>query len=39
MLCGYFPFVKGFGGVSPSVGGIGGHQPLRCPYAHSGTFL
>ena len=36
MLCGLFPSVEGFGGVSPSVGG---HQHLRCPYAHSCTFL
>ena len=38
MLCGHFPSVEGFGGVSPSVGGWG-HQHLRCPYAHSCTFF
>ena len=40
MLCGHFPFCEeGFGGVAPLVGGSGGHQHLRCPYAHSCTFL
>ena len=29
MLCGHFPFCWGFRG----------HQHLRCPYTHSGTFL
>ena len=32
-----FPFCQeGFGGVSPSFG-VGGHQHLRCPYAHTCT--
>ena len=38
MLCGHFPSVEEFGGVSPSVGGLG-HQHLRCPYAHFCTFF
>ena len=34
-----FPFCQeGFGGVSPISWGVG-HQHLRCPYAHSCTFL
>ena len=34
-----FPFCQeGFGGVSPISWG-GGHQHLRCPYAHSCTFF
>ena len=36
MLCGHFPSVEGFGGISPSVGE---HHYLRCPYAHSCTFF
>ena len=36
MLCGHFPSVEGFGGVSPI---SWGHQHLRCPYAHSCTFF
>ena len=40
---GIFPTVEGFGGVPgdvpPSVGGLGGNQHFRCPYAHSGTFF
>ena len=40
---GIFPSVKGFGGVpggvTPSVRGFRGHQHLRCPYSHSGTFF
>ena len=39
MLCGHFPSVEGFGHVPPSVGKFGGHQHLRCPYAHSCTFF
>ena len=38
MLCGHFPSVEGFG-VFPPSGGFGGHQHLRCPYAHSCTFF
>ena len=35
-----FPSVsKGLGVFPPSVGGWRGHQHLRCPYAHSCTFL
>ena len=38
MLCGHFPSVrKGLGVFAPSVWG-GGHQHLRCLYAHSCTF-
>ena len=28
-----------FGGCSPSVWGLGGHQHMGCPYAYSCTFL
>ena len=30
MLCGHFPSVEGFGGVSSISWGVGGHQHLRC---------
>ena len=40
---GIFPSVEGFGvvpgGVPHQLGGFRGHQHLRCPYAHSGTFF
>ena len=40
MLYGHFPSIsKGLGGVSPIYWGVEGHQHLRCPYAHSCTFL
>ena len=39
MLCGHFPSVEGFGGAPHQLGGIWGHQHLRCPYAHSCTFF
>ena len=35
---GIFPSVEGFGGV-PHQLGVGWHQHLRCPYAHSYTFF
>ena len=34
----FFPSVEGVG-CSPSVGGVGEHQHLRCPYPHSCSFL
>ena len=39
MLCGHFPSVEGFKGVSPISFGGWGHQHLRCPYVHSCTFF
>ena len=39
MLCGHFPSVEGFGGVSPISWGVWWHQHLKCPYAHSCTFF
>ena len=39
MLCGHFPSVEGFGDVPHQLGGVLGHQHLRCPYGHSCTFF
>ena len=36
---GIFPSVEVFGGVPPINWGFRGHQHLRCPYPHSGTFF
>ena len=39
MLCGHFPSVRKGLGVFPHQLGGWGHEHLRCPYAHSCTFL
>ena len=38
MLCGHFPSIEGFGGVCPSVGGLGA-SALEMSYSHSCTFF
>ena len=36
MLCGHFPSVEGFGGVPPSVGGLGAsaHEMSICSFLY-----